>query len=762
MPVNEAGEGPSTTAASETDKHAGLGHANAITRLQQEAMAFRRRTLRNITTDFTVAAKQLQPGELVKDEFFTLFEAVGALEIMDPKMDSGYIPPGDTLDPDFDPSVGLEAGEVIWIMDQLLCLEITWLEGHPLSQTVYTSLHINRLLSPDQRHSDSFHINPGPPPLRTNQDTLVHTVLRAYCIGMIKSSQLALHLIQSQTYFEEEDFVTHLFGRELLPKIDSSAAADSLLEAICWLETCGIAGGLCPALLQRCKFCLDLLRTLAGDAQRWQDMLLDLDQIKDSHHLGSPIPDAFSEKVQRQLATSTPPRPTIQISLDAAHSKWTKLCQEMLSAYELTDSDAIDNSHCLERAVWAFAYRTQPETLARAQMQDLLFSNHAVRGQMPHYDLMLTDLKSLVLAGDPLSNPEIFQIELPTDPRHACSALLREFMEKAIEEFMALYRMVYQNRCRIRRLFTQSIGIWDELQREADAIDDGLRQYPLSSQVLNSGYARTNGPLLSWARYHTSQVLVWTVQLGFETEIYLPDELSKMYWYLSALCTYRNLVIESMLRALLERKRRVRGGSRDAADCVASQQLLMSLLDASKVTESLAAALWKFYYLLGQTGIIKSPKREFAKPDLLHEARMKSYLNVPAGFVTIDLPPADGYESAVEALEQHQTGSHSMKTTTFQAIDEDLKAAKSSLAALKKYTPEQGGYVGTEAEWKKEIKQIETTCVAVAVGLSTLKRLGEKYGDGQRLGLQGLVECALERKYHVWWVIPQLKEKAAK
>ncbi len=34
-----------------------------------------------MTEEFAAAAKQLQPGQLVKDEYFTLFEAVGALEV---------------------------------------------------------------------------------------------------------------------------------------------------------------------------------------------------------------------------------------------------------------------------------------------------------------------------------------------------------------------------------------------------------------------------------------------------------------------------------------------------------------------------------------------------------------------------------------------------------------------------------------------------------------------------------------------------------
>ena len=53
-------------------------------RLRQEAMgmsALSSRGVEDITEEFTTASDQLEPGELVKDEWFTLFEAVGALEV---------------------------------------------------------------------------------------------------------------------------------------------------------------------------------------------------------------------------------------------------------------------------------------------------------------------------------------------------------------------------------------------------------------------------------------------------------------------------------------------------------------------------------------------------------------------------------------------------------------------------------------------------------------------------------------------------------
>ena len=38
-------------------------------------------------------------------------------------------------------------------------------------------------------------------------------------------------------------------------------------------------------------------------------------------------------------------------------------------------------------------------------------------------------------------------------------------------------------------------------------------------------------PLSSWAYYHKLHQMEWTVQMGFELDIYQPDELAGMYWY---------------------------------------------------------------------------------------------------------------------------------------------------------------------------------------------------------------------------------------
>ncbi|KAK1070140.1 N-alpha-acetyltransferase, non-catalitic subunit [Friedmanniomyces endolithicus] len=716
------------------------------------------RGIRDVTEEFAAAAKQLQPGQLVKDEYFTLFEAVGALEIMDPKMDSGYVPPGDTLEPDFDVCKGLPAEQVLWIMDELLRLTAVWHDGYPLSQTIFTSLHVDRLLSPDNRPPYQLSYGVMALHIMTIEERLVHIVLRAYCVALVKSCALVLHTIQSQNFYEEEDFVTHLFGRELLPSTGANDAIKLLDEAVKFLDGAEVRKVMRAALLERLHFARTYISLLISDSADWTTLAA-MGRLAETHKLAQPVLEAFSDKVQRQLATSTPSRPMIAISWDEALQRWTELCADVVEADRLTCFDVCQSPHALHRAIWAFAYREpQPNTFARAYLQTILFAGEQITEGMAFFDLMLTDMRDVVLAGDVLADPQSFLIEMPSDPRHKCSRMIETFMDKAFDEYMNVYRMVCQNRCRIRRTFTQSVAIFDSLETEAmrtDAELDSITPGVVLAREDRPGQVALN-PLTSWVKYHKLQTMAWTIQLGFETDIYLPHELSMMYWYLMNFARRRCKLVEHIERFLAARRKRL-ASSRDARqddEVVASQEWLAVVRKQADLTASLSSALWQLSELLMTLGILRPPKRDYAQEQLLYDVRMKSYL----GIAHDPIPTLEEYKSATQS-------NHSVEETCIN-INSTIADAKACLAYLKKTTPEQGKYIGTEAQWKREIKQLETTCVAVAVQTSQLRRVADKHGMLMSIArdqsLKEVIEVSIPvpgSRYHDWWVVPQIRER---
>lgn len=679
-------------------------------------------------------------------------------KIMDGKMDSGYVPPGDTFEADFDPSQELDAEHVLWIMDQLLCMEIAWHGGYPLSQTVFASLHIDRLLSPDNRHPYTFRHGEDLPASDSQKAQLVHLVLRAYCIALVKCCQQVLQMIQSHNFYEEEDFVTHLYGRELLPKTEAVDACRLLEDAVALVERNGRPDPVMRAIQTQLQFRrMFLVHLTEGGA--WVGLRDELHEIDKNHKLGAPLPEAFSDKVQRQLATSTPPRPMLKISWETAITDWTAMCSDIAHAIRLTEFPVLKSPHCLQRATWAFAYREpQPNTFARANMQDILFGSDKIMGEISHFDLLLTDIHDVSLAGHDLADLETFQVELPTDPRHQCARLLEGFMDKAFDEYLNLYRMVCQNRCRIRRTFTQAIPIWDGIETEASKIDDELNQIaPIAIPIVKGSEKFTTPlhPLKNWARYHRLTIMAWTVQLGFETDIYLTDELCSMYWFLSDLYLQRTAVFQLVNIYSIEKLKNATPAwaAHHSEVCVDAMNWRTSLIALGNVSRTMALALWKLYSLLISVCIIKAPKRDFADDRLLYEARMKPWLKVAS--------------EPIKSLEHFQQAETYVKSVedTCKAMDVDLKATKFQLASLKKSTPVEAKFVGTEEQWKEELKQLEKTCVGIAVQASQLLMICDKHGKksaGQGDDLSRILEVsipAVGKRYHDWWIVPQLKER---
>lgn len=138
---------------------------------------------------------------------------------MDPKMDSGCLAPGETLDEDYDVTRPLLPQEVIGIIDQLLCLEVSplavvslykgilltcwqmaWHLGYPLAQTLLTNVYIDRMLEPMPTTIQEADFIRSKDALA--EKSPMHAVLRAYCLGLLKASWYVNERIKDEHYYE--------------------------------------------------------------------------------------------------------------------------------------------------------------------------------------------------------------------------------------------------------------------------------------------------------------------------------------------------------------------------------------------------------------------------------------------------------------------------------------------------------------------------------------------------------------------------------
>eukprot|EP00249_Psilotum_nudum_P007405 c20534_g1_i1 orf=134-1501(+) len=140
----------------------------------------------------SAVCNDLEVGELVHGENFSMFEAMSALEIMDPKMDAAMSTGFNTVEEAVESGaapIHLNILQLVDVMDHLLACEATWHRGHYLAQTVFSCLYLLKLD-------------------RAAPNALLH----AYC----KTTRATCSLIRAVVFAvhtnEEEDLFTFAFG----------------------------------------------------------------------------------------------------------------------------------------------------------------------------------------------------------------------------------------------------------------------------------------------------------------------------------------------------------------------------------------------------------------------------------------------------------------------------------------------------------------------------------------------------------------------
>lgn len=84
-------------------------------------------------------------------------------------------------------------------------VQMAWHMGHPLSQTLFTSIYLDKLLWPIPKSFDEYDFHRGDAQERTENEQrmpLVHLVLRAYCLGLTKACDLVHQRITQEYYYE--------------------------------------------------------------------------------------------------------------------------------------------------------------------------------------------------------------------------------------------------------------------------------------------------------------------------------------------------------------------------------------------------------------------------------------------------------------------------------------------------------------------------------------------------------------------------------
>ena len=143
--------------------------------------------------------------------------------------------------------------------------------------------------------------------------------------------------------------MTNVYNRNLLSFVPWERISQLLEDAISWLADNAGPQGLNQPLISSIHLRLilrrDMLHAVGSDIcglpsehrSRWQSVSKSLALVSATQDQGVYVKDAFSGKIQRQLASTTPPRPIINLSFAEAREYLTRLCKHAEEIYGIID-----------------------------------------------------------------------------------------------------------------------------------------------------------------------------------------------------------------------------------------------------------------------------------------------------------------------------------------------------------------------------------------------------------------------------------------
>jgi hypothetical protein len=360
------------------------------------------------------------------------------------------------------------------------------------------------------------------------------------------------------------------------------------------------------------------------------------------------------------------------------------------------------------------------------------------------------DLASTVLPANKLLDRGNDDIEVPTDPRFNMASRMELFRSRAAGTYLDILRTICQNRCRIRRTLCHTISDWDNLQLDAEEIDQDLRQFtkeePIVDRAISSEpiYAF---PLSSWAYFYKLRQMEWIVQMGFELEIYQPDELPTMYWYLQYLAKTRARHLERIRACLMRnvsasrsRIRTTQGGDEYTTALAFNN---FSTLEAA-ATYGFADALSSLFAVLARLSLLPVLPRPYSDAATRYDVRMKPFLSIS---LPEPIPPAELEELVAQPRESP------LALLSFAA--ESVAAAKRAFEILAKLGPAEAFCQGYHEGWAQNVRESLKACIFAGVSIAAVKRAVEATGGKGQIRLRVDIPKAGER-YHDWWVVPKV------
>ncbi|THU69722.1 hypothetical protein C4D60_Mb08t17390 [Musa balbisiana] len=486
------------------------------------------------------ACSELQDGELIHAENFSLFAAMSALEIMDPKMDSGIENSGyHSIEEAIENNIAPVPLSLDSTIDVQCILDATWHKGHSLAQTVFSCIYLLRI-----------------------ERTSPHALLHSYCRIMRAICNALVSVVSDARTNEEEDLFAMAYALPLKGEGDEKCLSilNSVEETISrQLRACkaqssrkksledieplqrnpDLEEGYCRALLCRLRFrkhyfhvfmcmrkphgkglelarkhvalCLSELSYMSKSLEFLRSLPYGSgqDDIESSTTASGCKPIGFDASLNSTLSAPGPPRATHILSWKKAVGYFQKLLHDLDFVCSFNMEPVLED---VLHYVVQFQ-KLQPDLVARTHLQILLVQDGKLCGKDSFHDVI-----SRALALPELTADKEFQ--------------KNEFIVQLGQLIVSLLKILCTNIAWQRRKLGKILQDWGVLSLQLEMAFKREFGDRLNVMVDENMCMKVSRRLLIWTDEHTYWIASRFLTLGFELELYSPNEYCMVYWYM--------------------------------------------------------------------------------------------------------------------------------------------------------------------------------------------------------------------------------------
>ncbi|KAJ3278699.1 N-alpha-acetyltransferase 35 NatC auxiliary subunit [Borealophlyctis nickersoniae] len=637
---------------------------------------------KDVTHLFDAASEALEVGQLIHGETFTLWEAMSAIEIMDPKMDTGMDLPPEAqqgkLTADKVAEKTFTAGELIGVMDGILSRE-----SYIIGVLKCAAVIRNEVIKANVCHEEDF-----------STDTLGFSLLDVE----VPETDAVARLTRA-----EDDI--NIFRRKAKEKPTEAPGADLL--------NCppGREIEYCDALLARIRFRKAFFSALTHLSKRdvrhakknLANALSQLKIIQDTTSLGEDVSDAFDPLVNRLLFTQAPPRPINEMTLTDACAQLQSMLTNLQSVCNAPSRQSLDS---LLGFMDHLGLRSPgPNVLTRSLLHSISIHEGSLFGRLPIQDVIEESVRTLC---DP---PFFSWAEEPF------KLTKKMFLERSVQPVLSYLKLYGYNRSRQRRQLNKLVYEWEKFQEEVEAMDMDLHNH--ARAIKSAEYEEEPFSLSSWVYFHKLNMLTSLLFLGFELDLYGAYEHLMVFWYLKYLletqlehaeriCRARTASMVSGAKAATKKNTKSRKPQTDnGIDTLASIMESQTLVYARQL---ILTALFQAALALHKAGHLRKPDHDLYDEKVHYEHRF-------ALFTRLGSPLVLPYDQFAETI-GNQIDTVPALTNAAHA---NLQSAKQHLEKLYHVTQASPPPDSAEAERRNEVQSLVRVCLANTIAIKSLK-----------------------------------------